>query len=345
MKKTAKASNPSSGRAKGGLSPAKKILCPVCGGNTTDFKYTIVRHGFDVWLCAGCKSEFRHPLPRKADAYYDEGYYTGTAAFNYQDERKQEYYHNFVHRARLNNIRRFLSTRNSMASGNTVAGITSASPRPKFLDVGCAFGAFVRAAAHDFDAAGLDVSDFAVREGNKICATTGSSAKLYQGDLTHLPKERTARDFFAPGTISAITLIEVAEHLQAPRPALTQAYRLLRPGGVLVIQTANFEGLQAVQGGSAYHYYLPGHLVYYTATGLRQMLAEIGVTEFREFCPVDFSLWAKWRKAWGDVRKFSDLKRFWNMSIYHLKSKLRRGGRPLTSSYALYARKSSLPRI
>jgi|GEM_PF-174443 len=337
MKKKAKA-KPGRARPKGGLSPAKKILCPVCGGTTTGFKYTIERHDFDVWLCADCKSEFRYPLPPKADAFYDEGYYTGTSAFNYQDERKQEYYHNFVHRARLHKILAHVSTRScGVAAGPaTAAGIISASQRPKFLDVGCAFGALVRAAGQHFEAAGLDVSDYSVREGNKICTTTGSSAKLYRGDLTHLPKDKA---FFAPGTISAITLIEVAEHLQAPRPAFAQAYRLLKPGGVLVIQTANFEGRQAARSGSAYHYYLPGHLVYYTATGLKRMLAEIGFTGFIEFFPVDFSLWAKWRKAWGDVRKFSDLKRFWNMSLYHLKSKLRRGGRPLTSSYVLYARK------
>ena len=332
MRKMAKAKPTRQVRQKGGLTPAKKAVCPVCAGNATAFKYTIARHGFDVWLCQSCHSEFRHPLPRKADAFYDEGYYTGTATFNYQDERKQEYYHNFVHNARLRSIRRFLRPGN-------IAGITSASQRPKFLDIGCAFGALVRAAAQHFDAAGLDVSDYAVREGNKVSNTLGSPAKLYRGDLTHPPKDKAAQKFFAPASFAAITLIEVAEHLQAPRPAFAEAYRLLQPGGVLVIQTANFEGLQAVEGGSDYHYYLPGHLVYYTATGLRQMLAEIGFTEFKEFFPVDFPLWAKWRKAWGDARKFSDLKRFWNMSLYHLKSKLRRGGKPLTSSYVLYAKK------
>lgn len=328
-------------RPKGGLAASKKTACPVCGGNATAFKYTIVRHGFDVWLCQGCQSEFRHPLPHKADAFYDEGYYTGTSAFNYQDERKQEYYHNFVHNARLRTLRRFLlGLHPNVAYGHIrVQASTSASQRPKFLDVGCAFGALVRAAAQSFEAAGLDVSDYAVREGNKLSAGLGSNARLYRGDLTHLPKDKTARKFFAPGSFAAITLIEVAEHLTTPRAALAEAYRLLQPGGVLVIQTANFEGWQAVEDSSDYHYYLPGHLVYYTATGLKQMLAQIGFTEFKEFFPVDFPLWAKWRKAWGDVRKFSDLKRFWYMSLYHLKSKLRRGGRPLTSSYVLYAKK------
>jgi len=313
-------------KKRGGPPKARKPGCPVCGGDDTSFKYRIERHEFNVWICAACRSEFQHPLPKNADAYYDEGYYTGAAAFNYQDERKKEYYHNFVHRARLNSIRKFLN----IAPFDFAQGA-------RFLDVGCAFGAFARAAATaGFEAYGLDVSAYAVREGNKIPAG-GNPPKLFEGDLSHLPKRGST--VFSPGTFSAITLIEVAEHLKTPRADFVAAFRLLRPGGVLVIQTANFEGLQAARSGSEYHYYLPGHLIYYTATGLKRLLGEIGFREFKEFFPVDFSLWAKWRKAWGNVSKVSDLVRFWRMSAYHWKSKWRRGGRPLTSSYVLYAKK------
>lgn len=305
-----------------------KTPCPVCASAETAFKYGIARHGFDVFACAACKSEFQYPFPKNADAFYDEGYYTGAAAFNYQDERKKEYYHAFVHRARLKSIRRFL---NSDLSAFGIAGA-------KFLDVGCAFGALARAAATArFEAYGLDVSAYAVREGNKASEIAGNPARLFQGDLTHLP--RGQKKIFAPENFAAITLIEVAEHLKTPRIDLATAFDLLKPGGVLVIQTANFEGLQAVAGGSEYHYYLPGHLIYYTATGLKRMLSEIGFREFQDFYPVDFSLWAKWRKAWGDIHRIGDITRLWKMSLYHVKSKLRRNGQPLTSSYVLYARK------
>jgi SAM-dependent methyltransferase len=314
---------------------AKTSTCPVCGSANTALKYRIERHGFDVFACADCRSEFQYPPPKNAEAYYDEGYYTGTSAFNYQDERQKEYYHNFVHHARLKSITFFFIEANGLDKKN----YSSAPKGLKLLDVGCAFGAFVRAATQTFDATGLDVSKFAVDEGNKINATTNTKARLWQGDLTHLPQSKDARETFSTGSFSAITLIEVAEHLTSPRAAFAEAYRLLARGGVLVIQTANFEGWQAVKGGADYHYYLPGHLVYYTATGLKALLAQIGFREFKEFYPVDFTLWAKWRKAWGDIKTFSDLKRYWNMSLYHLKSKLRWRGRPLTSSYVLYARK------
>ncbi len=320
----------------GGSKRAKPSLCPVCASPETAFKYRISRHGFDVYLCQACRSEYQHPFPKNADAFYDEGYYTGTAAFNYQDERKKEYYHNFVHNARLKAIRKFLLSSPS-AFGTSPAG-GGGVQEGKFLDVGCAFGALVRAAAsQNFEAYGLDVSPYAVKEGNQISAAAGNPAKLFAGDLMHLP--RGTAKYFKPGSFSAITLIEVAEHLKTARTDFGKAYHLLEAGGVLVIQTANFEGCQATVSGADYHYYLPGHLIYYTATGLKTMLREIGFREFKEFFPVDFPLWAKWRKAWGDVSKPSDLLRFWKMSLYHWKSQRRRNGRPLTSSYVLYARK------
>lgn len=309
------------------MNKARSPICPVCGSAGTRFVHKIERYGFSVWGCTRCSSQFQNPQPKNADRYYDEGYYTGASAFNYQDERTKEYYHNFVHQARLHSIRKFLGDHSANGS------------RLKILDVGCAFGAFVRAAAEHGDAYGLDVSAYAVKEGNAINKSVATAAQLFCGDLTHLPATPAARKVFKTGSFSAITLIEVAEHLKNPRHDLAVAYRLLKPGGVLVIQTANFSGWQAVDAGVAYHYYLPGHLVYYTAEGLKEMLSQIGFTAFSEFTPTDFPLTAKWRKAWGDVRSLRDLRRYWNMSVYHLKSKLSWRGRPLTSSYVLYARK------
>lgn len=273
-------------------------------------------------------------MPKAINAFYTEGYYTGDAAFSYQDERKKEHYHNFVHRARLSSIERFLNKSIGVSKHMPASGV-----RHKFLDVGCAFGAFVRAAkTHGFDAYGLDVSRYAVAQGNEIEECGAQQVRLFQGDLLHLPNKGIAKEVFAQNTFSVITLVEVAEHLEKPSKNFEAAFNLLRPGGVLVIQTANFEGWQA-SVGQTYHYYLPGHLVYYTATGLRTLLERIGFRETHEFFPVDFSLWAKWRKAWGDVRRLRDFTRFVRMSFYHVKSKLKWRGFPLTSSYVLYARK------
>ncbi|MCX7633305.1 MAG: class I SAM-dependent methyltransferase [Turneriella sp.] len=300
----------------------KTPRCLVCRKGRLSPQYFIARYGFSVYACAECGSLCQYPLPRNPAQFYDEDYYTGKAHYSYQDERQKEHYHNFVHHARLATIRRFVPNLPF-----------------KFLDVGCAFGAFVRAAACYGEAYGIDISPFAVREGNRLCKAAGVQARLFQGELTKLPRTALARRVFQPESFAVITLIEVAEHLPNPPAAFRSAFRLLVPGGLLVVQTANFEGWQAIRAGADYHYFLPGHLVYYTARGLKQLLKEIGFREFYEFFPTDFPLWAKWRKAWGDVHQFSDLARYFQMSLYHLRSKLRWRGHPLTSSYVLYAKK------
>jgi SAM-dependent methyltransferase len=292
-----------------------------------EFKYRIDRHSFDIYACGSCGMQMQHPLPREANAYYDEDYYTGQADFSYEDERLSEQYDAIVHRARLGMLRRYLARAYS-------------GPQDRFLDVGCAFGAFVRSAAVSFTAAGLDVSAFAVRAGNQISRDRNLETELFEGDLLHLPKSNIGRrNFFEPESLTAITMVEVAEHLEKPRESFAAAFKLLKPGGILLIQTANFEGLQAMRQGADYNYYLPGHLHYFTATGLRRLLGSVGFTEFHEFMPVDFSLWAKWRKSWGKVPARRYVQVLVKMSYYHLKSKLKFDGRPATSSYVLYARK------
>ena len=295
-----------------------QVKCPVCNSANVCFKYHTNPFSLSIYECKACHSQFQYPTPRNADQFYTQGYYEGSKTFSYQDERRDEHFQNFVHRARLKTIRRYV------ADG-------------KFLDVGCAFGAFSRAAAQNFEAYGLDVSRYAVSEGNTICKQFKSGVRLFQGDLCHLPQKNPAKQIFRKGSFAVIALIEVAEHLKNPRDDFKSAYELLKANGLLIIQTANFEGLQAIKAGRHYHYYLPGHLVYFTATGLKNLLKEIGFTRFIEHTPTDFSLTAKWRKARAQYHYFWNIRRFIKMSWYHCISKFKWKGRPLTSSYVLYA--------
>ncbi len=51
------------------------------------------------------------------------------------------------------------------------------------------------------------------------------------------------------------------EHLSYPEKVFEKLGKILKPGGLLLIQTANFEGWQAINAGADYHYYLPGHFL------------------------------------------------------------------------------------
>ncbi|MCB1170000.1 MAG: class I SAM-dependent methyltransferase, partial [Leptospiraceae bacterium] len=201
-------------------------------------------------------------------------------------------------------------------------------PPADFLDAGCSFGGFVAAAERaGYRARGLDLSDFAVQEG------------LKRGRA--LQKGPVARDTFDEASFDVITLIEVMEHLPNPQLAAQSLFRWLRSGGLAVIQTANFQGWQARSEGSDYHYYLPGHLYYYSAENLKTLLRAAGFCRFKLFRPVDFPLSAKLRKmSLAAYPEKAGWKRKLQTSYYHLKGKLHLGSFSLTSSMVLYAWKA-----
>ena len=281
--------------------------CPVCAG-TFEFLYSIDRFSpsFDILRCRNCGLERRAAFPADVSEFYDADYYEGRAEYSYRDERKKTRYDDYVFRARLKNIARFTA------------------PPADFLDVGCAFGSFVAAAGRaGYRARGLDVSPYAVEEGRS------RGLDLRRGELSP--------GVYPPGSFDVATLIEVLEHLPDPETALGTLAEILRPGGLLVLQTANYAGLQARRAGADYHYYLPGHLFYYSAANLRALLARHGFTRAILYRPVDFGLLPKLLKSRGDFQTPLDYLRWARIAWYHMKGKIAWRDFALTSSMVLYA--------
>lgn len=292
--------------------PGKAVTtCPVCS-STPRYLYTIERFSpaFDVHRCAACGLEMQPLIPEQPGELYDEAYYTGAAEYNYRDERRKTRYDRYVHNARLRNIARFV-------------------PAPAdFTDVGAAFGSFVEA-ARDFGyrARGLDVSAYAAAEARKRGL-----------DVTHGELEPGV---LAPRSTDVLTMIEVFEHLPDPRRAMQALREAVRPGGLVVVQTANFLGRQARIAGAGYHYYLPGHFFYYNTRNLRRLFAEFGFSRSFVYRPVDFGLVPKLLKSRGDFTKAGDYLRWLKIVWYHLKGKVAFGDFALTSSMVFYAVRDS----
>ena len=124
------------------------------------------------------------------------------------------------------------------------------------------------------------------------------------------------------------------EHLENPIEVFEKLYSQLIPGGLLLIQTANFEGKQAISESKNYHYYLPGHLFYYSKSNLESILKQRGFSKIITYLGVDFPLLAKLLKSRGGFKTLKDYTKWWNISKYHIKSKLFPGS---TSSMVIYA--------
>ncbi|XDD49028.1 class I SAM-dependent methyltransferase [Leptospira sp. WS92.C1] len=283
--------------------------CPCCKNSDWKFLYhsTFNHYNIPIYLCECCGLQIQYPRP-KASELYTEEYYTGNADFSYRDERKTERFDRYVWKARIKNIQKFKQ------SG-------------EFLDVGCSFGGFLNCAQEaGFRVTGVEISPYSA----EVAKARGF--QVFQGEFidADLPE-----NFF-----DVVTLVEVIEHLSEPALVFKKFFRILKPGGLLLLQTANFEGLQAIEAGSAYHYYLPGHFYYYSESNLKKILDQSGFTNHITYPGVDFSLLAKLLKSRGS---FQSLKEYWKwirISIYHWKSKFKKKGRPLTSSMVLYSFKA-----
>ena len=102
----------------------------------------------------------------------------------------------------------------------------------RFLDVGCGSGGVVATATRrGWEAMGQEISDWAAEEGRK------NGINIINVDLleARLPSEH----------FDAISMFDVLEHLPSPVEYLREIFRILKPNGVLVIETPNINGFFA----------------------------------------------------------------------------------------------------
>jgi len=77
----------------------------------------------------------------------------------------------------------------------------------------------------------------------------------------------------------AITLWAVLEHTPDPRGMLEKAYALLKPGGILLIETGDIGSRNARQDGAKWRmFYIAGHLYFFSSDCLDSFLDTLGFT-------------------------------------------------------------------
>jgi SAM-dependent methyltransferase len=134
----------------------------------------------------------------------------------------------------------------------------------RMLDVRCATGVLVEAAGRrGWTAVGVDVSTFAAAQ----CHARGLDVR--HGDLwsTDLP----------PDHFDVVVLDDTIEHLVDPARALREIRGLLRPGGLITLNTPNDGGwLRRLMGRHWFHCKPPEHLYYFSPRTLGAMLERQG---------------------------------------------------------------------
>lgn len=140
---------------------------------------------------------------------------------------------------------------------------TGAPNGRRLLDVGAYIGIFVEAArAAGWEAEGVEPSSWAVRLARE------AGLPVRPGTL--------AANNFPPASFDVITLWDVIEHFGDPRAELDRIFRLLKPGGVVVIHTMDVESFPARLMGRRWPFLMEMHVVFFSRATLREMLRRAG---------------------------------------------------------------------
>lgn len=153
--------------------------------------------------------------------------------------------------------------RTAMVRLNRIAQLVEA-PQPRLLDVGCGIGAVIEAAQQrGWSAAGAEISPAVVEN----CRHQGFECGLIEN----------GRIPYADGSFDVLTSWSVIEHVDDVRAVLAEWRRVLRPNGVLALDTSNALCWKARLLGARYRGFWPhGHTYTFTPATLGRFLIEAG---------------------------------------------------------------------
>jgi 2-polyprenyl-3-methyl-5-hydroxy-6-metoxy-1,4-benzoquinol methylase len=134
----------------------------------------------------------------------------------------------------------------------------------QILDVGCAGGAFPKAANDlGFSVIGIEPSKWMCEFGKK-----NYSLDLREGTLNE--------HNFDESTFDIITLWDVIEHLANPSSVVKEINRILKPNGHLIVNFPDYASLARKLFRKKWPFFLSVHLIYFTPKTLTKMLNNNG---------------------------------------------------------------------
>ncbi|MDX2254016.1 MAG: class I SAM-dependent methyltransferase [Pseudanabaenaceae cyanobacterium bins.39] len=156
-----------------------------------------------------------------------------------------------------------------------------------FLDIGCGLGSLLQQAIADqWQVQGTEISPEAVLQAN-----IDIRDRILVGDILSLDLPEQYFDL--------ITIYHVIEHLIDPMAVLNKIQKLLKPDGILFIETPNLDSLGAkIRGKNWSNIIPPEHINYYNPKSIANSLKVAGFAKFKVFTntPYKIESISKWSK-------------------------------------------------
>jgi SAM-dependent methyltransferase len=223
--------------------------CPFCNGERLR-RYSAVAHDckpklVNIVECQSCQAGWQWPLQRteaQSEQVFNQAYATG---------EERTYFD--------------LDKRNTVASCQREFIETHIKIPGRLLDIGCGDGTFVRNMAQaGWYAVGLDPAI-------KVPVVENCSA----GHLNL--KSDFVADLPVGDTFDLITLWDVVEHVEKPDQLIADAVSRLAPGGMLVVETGNYQCAGRIQSDRKWWNFQMDHRWYFAPPQLRAILASAGL--------------------------------------------------------------------
>jgi len=221
-----------------------RVECAICGAPSRALG---IRNGHPIYKCGACGTYFVWPMPASGDnlKIYSEDYFSGAAGgFGYADYDRDKQVMVPTFEKYLDIIERFLPSKGTL------------------VDIGAATGFFLKLAVNrGWTGVGIEPSAHAsvLARAKNLDVRTG----VFDGDSLDA------------GSVDAVTLWDVIEHVPDPLSLLNAVHSALRTGGVVAINTPDSGSLLARALGSKWHLVVPPeHLILFNKTSLRHALGE-----------------------------------------------------------------------
>ncbi len=219
--------------------------CPACR-EATPHALLYRKDGCDIWQCGGCGLGRTQETGFDPQAYYTGDYFSGHHSDGYSDYRAAEPV-----------LRKEFARSVALIHGYRQSG--------RLLDLGCAYGFFLKEAERYFEVAGIELAEAAA----EYCRRGGLNVLSGVADETTMARI---------GSVDVITLFDVIEHLPHPHETLALCCQYLRPGGVIVITTGDFASPLARLAGAKWRLMTPPqHLWFFTPESIRRTAAALGL--------------------------------------------------------------------
>lgn len=228
--------------------PMVRVACEMCGSEKTERVYTESGPGYE--RCVSCGLVYQNPQPKLDDvkSIYNENY------FEYE----------------LSNHENFFSLMKRGLADIRFDALTRKFVRRRILDIGCATGLLL----NHLKEQGWDSYGVEICHESASFASEEFGLKVYESKLEDV--------HFPDCHFDVVHLSHLIEHVPHPRALIEEIYRVLIPGGYMILTTPNIDGMAARLYGEDWRCVMDQHLYLFSKKTMKSMVEEAGFTISRQ---------------------------------------------------------------